>query len=411
MKVPFCLPFIDQDVINEVNDTLTNTGWLTTGPKVRALEKEINKLTGIPNSLCINSWTSGAMLVLRWFDIGPSDEVIIPAYTYSATALCAMNIGATVVMVDVGDDFNINIENIRKAITKNTKAILPVDIGGWPCDYDEIMELVNSEEVKNKFSPNSDRQRKLGRPVVLSDSAHSIGAKYKGKSAAQFGDFTIFSLHSVKNVTAGEGGSIVINLPAPFDNDAEYIFLKAFALNGQNKSAFEKNQVGAWRYDIIDQGLKINMPDICAAIALAQIKKYTAEMLPERKRIFTQYNEGFAKYDWAILPPFKNDLKESSCHLYTIRFKHVSEEERDNMIQYISEKNIGVNVHYIPMAMLTLFKNKGYDIKDYPNTFNLYHNLITLPVYNNLSPEQISYVIDIVIESYNAVKKNKHAAV
>ena len=405
MKVPFCLPLINDDVINEVNDCLTNTGWLTTGPKVRALEQEICKLTGIKNTLCINSWTSGAMLVLRWFDIGPGDEVIIPAYTYSATALCAMNIGAKVVMVDVNDDFNINTENIRKAITENTKAILPVDIGGWPCDYKEIMAVMESDEVKAKFNPTTERQRMLGRPVVLSDSAHSIGATYENSSAAHWGDFTIFSLHSVKNITAGEGGAIAINLPAPFDNDKEYTFLKAFALNGQNKSAFEKNQVGAWRYDIIDQGLKINMPDICASIALAQIRTYQSAMLPERKQLFEQYQKGFSDCDWAILPPYKNEQKESSCHLYMLRFKNISEQERDDLIHYISHQNVGVNVHYIPMAMLTLFKNKGYDIKDYPNTYKLYSNEITLPIFNGLKPEQVDYVIQTVKEAYKKVKE------
>ena len=407
MKVPFCLPLIDQDVIDEVNDCLINTGWLTTGPKVRELENNISKLTKVKNTLCVNSWTSGAMLILRWFGIGVGDEVIIPAYTYSATALCAMNIGAKIVMVDVNEDFNISAQNINEAITKNTKAIIPVDIGGWPCDYKQIMSVVNSTGTKEIFHPNNVRQEKLTRPIVLSDSAHSIGAIYEGESAAQWGDFTIYSLHSVKNITAGEGGAIAINLPAPFDNDAEYNFLKALALNGQNKSAFEKNQLGSWRYDIIDQGLKINMPDICASIALAQIRKYSSTMLPERMKIFEYYNSVFKHHDWAILPPYKNEKKVSSCHLYVLRFKGISESERDQMIQFISSRNVGVNVHYIPMAMLTLFKNNGYDINDYPTTYNLYQNLITLPVYNGLNMDQLEYVTKVVIESFNVVSKSQ----
>jgi len=411
MKVPFCLPLIDSDVIAEVNDCLTNTGWLTTGPKVKALEEEICKLTKVENTLCVNSWTSGAMLVLKWFGIGEGDEVIIPAYTYSATALCAMNLGAKVVMVDVNDDFNIRVENIKSAINENTKAIIPVDIGGWPCDYDAVMSLVNSNETKSIFKSNNERQSSLRRPVVLSDSAHSIGARYKNESAANFGDFTIFSLHSVKNITAGEGGAICLNLPEPFNNDEVYKFLKAFALNGQTKSAFEKNQIGAWRYDIIDQGLKINMPDICASIALSQIKKYENNLLPQREKIYDQYNEGFSKFDWAILPPYKNEEKESSCHLYTIRFKGILEEERDEIIKAISSKGVGVNVHYIPMAMLTLFKNKGYDINNYPNTFSLYQNLISLPIFNGLNEEQINYVIKSVVESYEYVVSQKKSLV
>ncbi|MDX1940151.1 MAG: DegT/DnrJ/EryC1/StrS family aminotransferase [Saprospiraceae bacterium] len=402
MNIPFCLPLIDQDVIAEVNDCLTNTGWLTTGPKVRELEAEISKRSGTP-VLCVNSWTSGAMLMLRWYGIGAGDEVIIPAYTYSATALCAMNIGAKVVMVDVGADFNVAVSKIKAAITPHTKAILPVDIGGWMCDYDAILELVNDPAVKSLFHPANERQEKLGRILVLSDAAHSIGAMYKGKPNGQQADATVFSLHSVKNVTTGEGGAICINLPQPFDNQTEYQFLKAFALNGQNKSAFEKNQVGAWRYDIIDQGLKINMPDICAAIGLAQIRKYQSELLPDRKRIFEQYNLAFSQCDWAELPLYQNEEKVSSCHLYMLRIQGITEQQRDAIIQAISEQGVGVNVHYIPMAMLTLFKNRGYDIKDYPMTYHHYAREITLPVYNGLTEKQVAYVIEAVVRAWEEV--------
>ncbi len=403
MKVPFCIPLIDDDVVDEVHDCLTNTGWLTSGPKVLLLEKEIEELTGIRHAVCVNSWTSGAMLVLRWFGVGPGDEVIIPAYTYSATALCALNIGAKVVMVDVGDDFNINADNISSAITSRTKAIIPVDIGGWPCDYDQIMEVVDRPDIKSKFTPTTERQEKLGRILVVSDSAHSIGATYKNEAAAMYGDFSIFSLHSVKNITAGEGGAICINLPQPFDLQEQYGFLKAFSLNGQTKSAFEKNQIGSWRYDIIDQGLKVNMPDICASVALAQIRKYKTSLLPDRKTLFERYNKGFESQSWAILPPYKSQLKESSCHLYMIRIKGIREDHRDEMIDFISKKEVGVNVHYIPMATLTLFKNMGYSIDDYPITFQLYENEITLPIYNGLSVEQVDYVVETVIEAFDSL--------
>lgn len=402
-KIPFAIPVIDTDVIAEVNDCLTNSGWLTTGPKVRQLEEEVKKLTLAEAALCINSWTSGAMLMLRWFDIGPGDEVIIPAYTYSATALCAMNIGATVVMVDVKDDFNIDVANIQAAITPKTKAILPVDIGGFPCDYDEIMALVNSPAVAGQFVPNSDRQKMLGRPLVLVDAAHSIGASYKGRTTGVLADATVFSLHSVKNVTTGEGGCVCLSLPKPFDNAAEYQFLKAFALNGQNKSAFEKNEVGAWRYDIIAQGLKVNMPDICAAIGLAQIRKYKSELLPDRKRIFEAYNAAFSKHDWAILPPGDSADKITCAHLYLLRIDGADEEHRDDIIREISKKGVGVNVHYIPMAMLTLFKERGYNITDYPNTFRLYANEISLPIYNGLDKEKVNYIIQTVEAAVESV--------
>jgi len=244
MAIPFSLPLIDDDVVAEVNDALTNTGWLTTGPKVRLLEAEIGKLTGTP-VLCVNSWTSGAMLMLRWLGVGPGDEVIIPAYTYAATALCAMNLGATAVMVDVTDDFTIDAAKIRAAITPRTKAIIPVDMGGWPADYDAIRDVLKAPDVVAEFSPANQRQRDLRRILVVSDAAHSIGSTYHGKPNGKLADATVFSLHSVKNITTGEGGAICLNLPAPFDNEEEYTFLKALSLNGQNKSAFEKNVPGA----------------------------------------------------------------------------------------------------------------------------------------------------------------------
>ncbi len=398
MAIPFCLPLIDHDVIAEVNDCLTNTGWLTTGPKVRELETEIRRLSGTP-VLCVNSWTSGAMLLLRWFGIGPGDEVIIPAYTYSATALCALNIGASVVMVDVGPDFNIDTEKLRRAITPRTKAVIPVDIGGWPCDYDTLHAILNAPEVRSLFQPANNRQQQLGRPLLLADAAHSLGASYQNRPSGALADATVFSLHSVKNITTGEGGAVCLSLPHPFDNEAEYLFLRAFALNGQTKSAFEKNQPGAWRYDIIDQGLKINMPDICAAIGLAQIRKYTSELLPDRHRIFQQYSDAFGACNWAILPPQQDEQRTSSCHLYMLRIAGATEEYRDEIIRRISEKGVGVNVHYIPMAMLTLFKNLGYRMEDYPETYRLYANEITLPVYNGLTEAQVNEVAEAVIAS------------
>jgi dTDP-4-amino-4,6-dideoxygalactose transaminase len=395
MPIPFSLPLIDADVIAEVNDALTNTGWLTTGPKVRQLESEISTITGTP-VLCVNSWSSGAMLVLRWFGVGPGDEVIIPAYTYSATALCAMNLGATVVMVDVLDDFTIDPAKLAAAITPRTKAVIPVDMGGWPADYDAIHAVLEAPEIASLFDPSTPRQAQLGRILVVTDAAHSIGSVYKGRPNGQFTDATVFSLHSVKNVTTGEGGAICLNLPAPFDNDDEYTFLKALALNGQNKSAFEKNVPGAWRYDIIDQGLKVNLPDINAAIGLAQIRKYESILLPDRKHKFELYLEGFAQYEWAILPPYRDAERESSAHLFLLRVAGADEQRRDRIITAISEAGVGVNVHYIPMAMLTLFRERGYDIADYPKTYELYSNEITLPLYNTLTEAQVAEVIHAV---------------
>ncbi len=403
MKIPFSLPVIDTEVINEMMDTLTNTGWLTTGPKAKALEEEIKQFTGAKETLCVNSWTSGAMLTLRWFGVGPGDEVIIPAYTYSATALCIMNIGATPIMVDVKDDFNIDPQKIKEAITVRTKAIIPVDLGGWPCDYDSIYEIVNSPSILSQFSPTTERQKKLNRILILADAAHSLGGYYKGKKSGTIADISIFSFHSVKNVTTGEGGGICINLPPPFDNSEELVFLRAFSLNGQNKSAYEKNQVGGWKYDIIDQGMKANMPDLCASVGLAQIRRYKNLFLPERKCIFDFYSNNLKQYDWAYIPTYEKDNSISSYHLYLLRIHGINEQQRDLMIDRISKAGVGVNVHYIPMAMLTLFKNRGFKMKDYPKTFELYQNEITLPVYNGLTEEQLKKVVQVVVKSYNSL--------
>lgn len=402
-NIPFSLPFIDQDVIDEMNDTLTNTGWLTSGPKVLALEVEIKKLTTVNAVVCVNSWTSGAMLILKWFGVGPGDEVIIPAYTYSATALAVLNIGAKPVMVDVGFDYNMDPEKVFEAINEKTKAIIPVDLGGWPCNYDSIYKIVGRDDVLKIFIPSSTKQKLLGRILVLADAAHSLGAFYNGKAIGRVADISVFSLHSVKNITTGEGGAICLNLPTPFDNSLEYIFLKSFSLNGQTKSAYEKNQPGAWKYDIIDQGLKVNMPDLCATVGLAQIRKYKDILLPEREQIFDFYARKLSEYDWTIIPKYRSVNTISSFHLFLLRIKGISEEQRDVMVQNISNEGVGVNVHYIPMAMFTLFKNLGYNIDDYPNTYTLYSNTITLPVYNGLKEEQLQRVVNSVVNAYNNI--------
>ena len=403
MQIAFSRPLIDQDVINEVNNALTKIGWLTSGPQTKALAQEIARLTGTDAVLCVNSWTAGAMLALRWFGIGPGDEVIVPAYTYCATALAVMNIGAKPVMVDVTEDFTIDPEEVRKAVNKRTKAIIPVDIGGWPCDYNALFQLVQEPEVKGKFAADGVAQEKLGRILVLADAAHSIGAGYRGVQSGRIADITAFSFHSVKNITTGEGGAICLNLPSPFDNGKELEFFQSFALNGQTKSALEKNQSGGWKYDIVSQGLKANMPDICASIGLAQIRKYRGQLLPERRRIFSFYSQQLGRCEWAILPSDQDDERTSSCHLYQLRIKDITEVQRDAMIQSIADAGVGVNVHYIPMPMLTLFKSKGYRIEDYPMTYELFRNEITLPLYNGLSQTQLEYVVRSVVRAYEKV--------
>jgi dTDP-4-amino-4,6-dideoxygalactose transaminase len=382
-----------------------NTGWLTSGPKVIELEGEIKKTTGAQEVVCVNSWTSGAMLMLKWLGVGTGDEVIIPAYTYSATALCALNLGAKVIMVDVKEDFTLDPTKLEAVISEHTKAVIPVDLGGWPADFDGILEVLNKKEVKSKFRPQSSNQIKMGRVMIISDAAHSIGGIYHNKPVGSYSDATVLSFHSVKNVTTGEGGAVCLNLPANFDPQHEYKYLKALALNGQTKSAFEKNQPGAWRYDIIAQGLKINMPDICAAIGLAQIRRYKESLLPERVTLFQRYLDNFKEDSRFVLPVLRDEMGSvSSAHLFLLRLTDITESERDAVIQIISEKGVGVNVHYIPMPMLTLFKELGFRMIDYPETYRLYSGEISLPIYNGLGLDKVDYVCKVVQESVNQIK-------
>lgn len=403
MKISFSPPFIDNDVIDEVVDSL-RSGWITTGPKVKALEEEIKNFSGAQQVLCVNSWTSGAIMMLRWLGVKEGDEVIVPAYTYCATALAVMHAGAKPVMVDSGDDFNISVEAIRKAITSRTKAIIPVDIAGFPCDYNAIMKLVNEQEITAKFKPETENQRKLGRILVLNDAAHSLGAWYQtGMRTGSETDIAIFSLHAVKNITTAEGGAICLNLPAPFDNEELYKELRQMSLNCQTKDAFSKSKAGGWRYDIVGFGMKINMADVNAAIGLAQIRQYNS-LLQERKRIFEMYNSAFSKTDWAITPPQKLDSRETSYHIYALRIKSFTEGMRDTMIEEIAKKDVAVNVHFIPMPMLSFFKEMGYDINNYPQAYENYKCEISLPIYPQLTNDQVNFIIDTVIEAYEKVK-------
>ena len=393
MKIPFSPPYIDNKVIQEVTDAL-ESGWITTGPKVKRLEELVCQYTKAPNALGVNSATSGLMLSLKWFGIGEGDEVIIPAYTYAATALAVIHVGATPIMVDVDDDFNIAIKNIENAITEDTKAIVPVDFAGWPCDYDELNALV--ETKKSLFHPSHPNQEKLGRIIVISDSAHAIGAQYKNKYIGVTADITVFSFHAVKNVTTAEGGAVCLNLPEPFNNQEEYAFLRCFSLNGQTKDAFTKSKAGGWRYDIIYPGMKINLPDLLAAVGVAQLPEYFSTILGQRKTIFSFYQDYFSNKAWAILPPFQNSDKISSCHLYALRIKDATEAQRDAIIEKISKKGVAVNVHFQPLPLLTLFKSYGYRIEDYPKAYNNYKAEISLPIYPQLTQEQLDYIVNTI---------------
>ncbi len=396
--IRFSPPYIDEDIIKEVTNVL-QSGWLTTGPVTKQLEKEVAKFSNVECALAVNSATSGMMLMLHWYGIKQGDEVIVPAYTYCATALAVMHVGAKPVMVDVGNDFNIDCEKIKDAITEKTKAIIAVDFAGWPCDYDGIYSIVNDVEVKKKFRPSSDAQQKLGRIMIMDDAAHALGAIYNNKPIGACADITVFSLHAVKNVTSAEGGVIALNLPAPFSNEEEYNLLRVLSLNGQTKDAFTKTKAGAWQYDVIYPGFKMNMPDVLAAIALAQLKKYKNYLLLERKRVFDFYTNIFSQYDWAICPPYQQTGCSSSCHLYPLRIKDIGEEERNKIIESIAGRSVAVNVHFIPLPMLTVFKEAGYNIKDYPSAYNLFNNEISLPIYPQLTNDECKIVTEAVIES------------
>ena len=401
MKIPFSPPYIDNDVKLEVLSAL-ESGWITSGPKVLELERLVAEQTGVSHVACCNSATSGLMLLLHWYGVTKGDEVIIPAYTYAATALVVVHLGARPVMVDCNEDFNINLEEIRKKITLKTKAIIPVDIAGWPCDYEQLNALVNSPEIKAKFNATTEVQKTLDRILLLSDAAHSLGAVYNGLPMGQWADFTVFSFHAVKNVTTAEGGAMVVNVPEPFNHADVYRTLKLWSLNGQTKDALAKTNGAGWKYDIVYPGFKMNMPDICAAIGVAQLKKYKEQILPARKKVFDQYVAALSEFEWVQLPPQDSTRKVSSYHLFALRINAISESARDKMIEIVTAKGVSVNVHFQPLPLLTVFKNMGYSIHDYPQAYDNYSREISLPIYPGLD-SKTDYIIDSVVKAYNEV--------
>jgi dTDP-4-amino-4,6-dideoxygalactose transaminase len=401
--IPFSPPRIDDKIIAEVTDAL-KSGWITTGPKTKLFEKNIASYCNVSNVLAVNSWTAGAELLLYWFGIKEGDEVIVPVYTYCASANIVMHRGAKVIMVDVNSDFGIDISKIEKYITSKTKAIIPVDVGGLPIQFDELKSIVNKPEIKKKFTPQSEKQEKLGRIMILSDAAHSFGAKYNGLNVGSEVDFTVFSFHAVKNLTTAEGGAICINLPKPFDNQEIYKQLNTLSLHGQNKDALAKTQIGSWEYDVIDAGFKCNMTDVLASIGLVELERYDSETLPRRKSVFKEYSDLLNKYDWAITPHYRDQFRESSYHLYLLRIKDITLEQRNLIIQEIFKQNISVNVHYKPLALLSFYKGLGYDVDNYPKAKSLWECEISLPVYYDLTTEDVIKVVDALVKSVIKVK-------
>ncbi len=399
--LPFSPPRIDDKICDEVVAAL-KSGWITTGPRTKDFEKRITKYCGNKSTLCLNSATAGLEIMLRWFGVGEGDEVIVPAYTYCATANVVIHCGATPVFVDTNEtDFNINIQSLEKAITNKTKVIMPVDFAGMPCDFDEINKLVQTH--KNLFNAGNDIQKQLGRILILADAAHSFGATYKTKKTGTLCDVSVFSFHAVKNLVTAEGGAICLNLPEPFNNDEIYKYLCIKTLHGQNKDALAKTQKGNWKYDVIEAGYKCNMTDISAAIGLIEIERYDNDTLVKRKHIVDLYNKGLSADKRFHLPLLKDETRTSCYHLYPLRINNISEAQRDAIIQEIFNQEVSVNVHFIPVPAMSFYKKLGYDIKNYPTAYNNYANEISLPLYYNLTDEQVNTVIVATINAVNKV--------
>lgn len=390
MRIEFSPPDITQLEIDEVVDTL-KSGWITTGPKTKRLEQELSVFTNTDKTVCLNSATAAMELTLRVLGVGAGDEVITCAYTYSASASVIDHVGAKIVLVDTNkEDKFMDLEALENAITEKTKVIIPVDLAGKPCKYDEIFEIV--ERKKSLFKPNNKLQEKIGRVVVMADAAHSLGAEYKGKPSGSIADFTCFSFHAVKNFTVAEGGSVTWNRALGLDDDEIYREFQLLSLHGQSKDALSKMKLGAWEYDIVAPNFKCNLTDIASGIGLAQLKRYP-DLLKRRFEIVERYNKGFEGSRVKPFVHFEED-KKSCCHLYIVNIEGVSEEERNEIIVKMAEKGIATNVHYKPLPMHTAYKNLGFDIKDYPNAYNNYKSQITLPLHTLLTDEQVDYIIE-----------------
>ena len=390
MNIPFSPPDITELEIEEVVDTL-KSGWITTGPKTKKFEKQIAEYCHTSKAVCLNSATACSEMALRVLGIGPGDEVITTAYTYTASASVICHVGATVVLVDTQkDSYEMDYEALEEKITEKTKAIIPVDLGGVICDYDRIFEIVNRK--KDVFEPKTELQKKIGRVAVVADGAHAIGAVRDGKRCGEIADFTSFSFHAVKNLTTAEGGAVTWRDIEGVDNEELYKQFMLLSLHGQSKDALAKTQLGAWEYDVVAPYFKCNMTDIMAALGLAQMKRYP-DILARRKEIIEKYNEGLKKLPVSVLEHFENDFA-SSGHLYLVRVHDKTREECNKIIEKMAEYGIATNVHYKPLPLLSAYKNQGFDINDYPNAYAMFENEITLPLHTKLTDEEIDYIID-----------------
>lgn len=388
-NIKFSPPDISEEDISAVTEVL-HSGWITTGPKTKLFEKEIVSFCGADKAVALNSATACLEMTLRLLGIGPGDEVITSAYTYSASCSVICHVGATPVLVDTAkNSFEMDYEKLESAITPKTKAIIPVDLGGVMCNYKKIFEVV--ENKKSIFKPSNDIQKKIGRVTVLADGAHSFGAEQNGKKSGSVADFTCFSFHAVKNLTTAEGGAVAWNTITGLDNEEIYKSYMLLSLHGQNKDALAKTKLGSWEYDIIWPAYKCNMTDIMAALGLSQLKRYP-KMLGRRYDIVRMYDEGLKNENVQVLPHLTENSK-SSCHLYITRLLGKSLEFRNEFIIKMAEKGIATNVHYKSLPMFTAYKNIGFDVKDYPNAYEMYKNEVTLPLHTLLTNEEVEYII------------------
>lgn len=392
--IKFSPPDITDKEIELVVEAL-RSGWITTGPKTKQFEKDIANYCHTNKAVCLNSATAALELTLRALGIGPGDEVITSAYTYTASASVIEHVGAKIVLVDVKKDtLEMDYEQMANAITEKTKAIIPVDIAGIMCDYDEIYQKI--ETKKHLYHPRNAIQNCFDRVIIVADAAHSFGATYKGKYSGEVADFTCFSFHAVKNLTTGEGGAVTWKTHLGMDNDQLYKEYQLLSLHGQNKDALAKTQLGSWEYDIVYPAYKCNMTDIMAGIGLAQIERYH-ELLNRRRTIIEKYNAAFQNYPVQILNHYHDDTNGSG-HLYILRILGKTDSERREIIAKMAEKGIACNVHYKPLPMMTAYKNLGFDITHYPNAFDFYQNEITLPLHTLLTDDDVDYIIASLIE-------------
>ena len=396
-NILFSPPDISELEIKEVTDAL-RSGWITTGPRTKELERKIAKFCEVDRAVCLNSQTACAEMALRILGIGEGDEVIVPSYTYTASASVVYHVGAKIVFVDVQkNSLEMDYEKMAEAITEKTKAIIPVDLAGIPCDYDKIFAVVESK--KHLFKPNNDIQKAIGRIAICADAADAFGASWKGRKVGSIADFTSFSFHAVKNLTTAEGGALTWRNIEGIDNEDIYHQLQLFSLHGQSKDALAKTQLGAWEYDIKGPWYKCNMTDILAGVGLAQLSRYEG-MLARRKEIIEKYDNAFKPLGVKTLNHYTDEY-QSSGHLYLTRIPNISLEQRQEIIVKMAEAGIACNVHYKPLPMMTAYINLGFDIKDYPNSYEQFANEITLPLHTCLTDEDVDYII----ENYTRIVK------